>query len=134
MSMPRGGYNSGKPTAGAESRNPPIPPRPEMGSSMPATETTTSRPEAPPAPAPAPPIPQRILVVEDHDDARSSLQQLLRMALGAEVDVAEDGAKGLEMLQARPYSLVITDLRMPKVGGMKLIEEVQSRRLPVTTI
>ena len=94
-------------------------------------------PATAPAPAAAPgpaPVPQRILVVEDHDDARTSLQQLLQMALKADVDVAEDGAKGLEMLSARPYSLVITDLRMPKVSGMKLIEEVQARRLPVTVI
>jgi DNA-binding NtrC family response regulator len=101
---------------------------------MPATETLTSRPEANGVAPDAAPVPQRILVVEDHDDARSSLQQLLRMALNADVDVAEDGAKGLDMLQAKTYSLVITDLRMPKVGWMKLIEEIQARRIPVTTI
>ena len=44
------------------------------------------------------------------------------------MDTAADGAEGLEKLLAKPYSLVITDLRMPKVGGMKLIEEIQARQ------
>jgi DNA-binding NtrC family response regulator len=78
--------------------------------------------------------PQRVLVVEDLEDQRASLQELLQLELGVEVDAAEDGAKGLEMLRARPYSLVITDLRMPKVSGMKLIEAVQAEKIPTTVI
>jgi DNA-binding NtrC family response regulator len=34
----------------------------------------------------------------------------------------------------RNYSLVITDLKMPRVDGMQVVEEVQKRRLPVTVI
>ena len=79
-------------------------------------------------------ISQRVLVVEDHEDARISLQQLIQMSLGVEVDVAEDGAVGLKMLEARAYSLVITDLRMPKLGGMKLIESITAKKLPVTIV
>jgi DNA-binding NtrC family response regulator len=87
---------------------------------------------------PAVPVPinsaQRVLVVEDLEDTRTSLQELLQLSLGLEVDVAEDGAKALEMLHARPYSLVITDLRMPKVSGMKLIETIQAEKIPVTIV
>ncbi|HVL16225.1 MAG TPA: sigma-54 dependent transcriptional regulator, partial [Gemmata sp.] len=84
---------------------------------------------------PVPPGPaQRVLVVEDLEDARTSLQELLQLSLGLEVDTAEDGGKGLEMLRQRHYSLVITDLRMPKVSGMKLIEAVQAEKIPVTII
>lgn len=89
-------------------------------------------------PVTAPPVPigvpQRILVVEDLEDTRDSLQELLQLSLGLEVDTAEDGAKGLAMLRERPYSIVITDLRMPKLSGMKLIEAVQAERIPVTVI
>ncbi|MGL4549706.1 MAG: sigma-54-dependent transcriptional regulator [Gemmataceae bacterium] len=87
-----------------------------------------------PAPTAAEGPPQRLLVVEDLDDARTSLQQLLEMSLGLEVDTAPEGATALEMLQKRTYSLVLTDLRMPKVSGMKLIEAIQEKRLPVTVI
>src|SRR5262249_8034282 len=78
--------------------------------------------------------PQRVLVVEDMDDSRASLVQLLEMALGLEVDAAENGEQALKMLGQRTYSLVITDLRMPKVGGMKLIHEIRERDIPVTII
>jgi DNA-binding NtrC family response regulator len=74
------------------------------------------------------------LVVEDLEDARESLKELLQVSLSLEVDTAEDGAKGLQMLRERPYSLVITDLRMPKLSGMKLIEAVLSEKIPVTVI
>src|ERR1700722_14593436 len=88
--------------------------------------------------SPAPPVPnglpQRVLIVEDLEDARESLKELLEVSLGLEVDTAEDGAKGLQMLRQQHYSLVITDLRMPKLSGMKLIESVQAEKIPVTVI
>jgi DNA-binding NtrC family response regulator len=77
---------------------------------------------------------QRILVVEDLEDTRSSLQELLQMTLKLEVETAEDGAAALALLRQKPFSLVITDLRMPKVSGLKLIEAIQEERLPVTVI
>jgi two-component system response regulator AtoC len=89
---------------------------------------------SPPPEPKAPPVLQRVLVVEDNDDTRNSLQELLQLSLKLEVDTAGDGAQALEMMSARDYSLVITDLRMPNVTGMKLIEEIQKRRLPVTVI
>jgi DNA-binding NtrC family response regulator len=88
---------------------------------------------------PAPPVPfapltQRVLVVEDVEDARESLQEMLQMSLKLEVDTAEDGTGALKLLREKPYSLVITDLRMPKLGGMKLIETIQAEKIPVTVI
>jgi DNA-binding NtrC family response regulator len=77
---------------------------------------------------------RRILVVEDNEDTRVSFQQLLELALGVEVDLARDGNQALSLLLERPYSVMITDLRMPKLDGMKLLEEIQARRLPVTVI
>jgi DNA-binding NtrC family response regulator len=77
---------------------------------------------------------QRLLIVEDLEDTRTSLQTLLKLKLNLEVDVCEDGGKALTMLAERAYSLVITDLRMPRVDGMKLIHEIQNRKLPCTVI
>lgn len=82
----------------------------------------------------APQIPRRVLVVEDNEDTRNSFRQLLEMVLKIEVDVAEDGKQALELLAQRPYSVVITDLRMPRMSGMQLIERIQADRLPVTVI
>ena len=96
---------------------------------MPETRAVAQTP--PPSP-PGPP--QRVLVVEDAQDQRDSLKELLQLAVGVEVDTAEDGAKGLAMLQERDYSLVLTDLQMPKLSGMKMIEEIEAKKLPVTVI
>jgi DNA-binding NtrC family response regulator len=93
--------------------------------------------EQPAAHPPAPPAggaTQRVLIAEDYEDTRQSLEQLLEMSLGLEVDTAEDGAQALEALLAKPYSVLVTDLRMPRLSGMKLIEEVVKRKLGVTVI
>ena len=87
------------------------------------------------ATTPAPPQPtRRILVVEDNEDTRRSFHRMLELSLGVEVDLARDGNQALALLLERPYSIMITDLRMPKLDGMKLLEEVLERRFPVTVI
>jgi DNA-binding NtrC family response regulator len=80
------------------------------------------------------PVKRRLLIVEDSEATRKQLQQLLESELPVQVDTAGDGTEALEALIERSYSLVITDLKMPRVDGMQLIEEVQRRRLPVTVI
>lgn len=77
---------------------------------------------------------RRILVVEDLEDSRESLQELLQTALQVEVDTAEDGVAALEMLAARPYAMVLTDLRMPKASGMWLLREVTNRQLTCAVV
>ena len=37
-------------------------------------------------------------------------------------------------LAERPYSVIVTDLKMPRVDGLQLLEEVQKRRLPADVI
>src|SRR5262245_32948970 len=96
--------------------------------------TRSPKVEPIPPPSPSPAAQQRLLVVEDLEDTRTSLQQLLQLSLKLEVDVAEDGAVALEMLQQRPYSVVLADLRMPRLDGMALIEKINEKKLPVTVI
>jgi DNA-binding NtrC family response regulator len=77
---------------------------------------------------------RRILVADDSPATCKQLQQLLEADAGVVVTTVGDGREALEALIERPYSIVITDLKMPKVSGMALIEEVQKRRLPVSVI
>jgi DNA-binding NtrC family response regulator len=81
-----------------------------------------------------PAILRRILIVEDNKVAARQLQQLLQVDSELQVDVTDDGVTALELMAAQNYSIVITDLRMPRMDGMQLIREVQERRLPVTVI
>jgi DNA-binding NtrC family response regulator len=84
--------------------------------------------------SPPPADSRRILVVEDLADSRESLQELLQMALRAEVDAVEDGVQALEMLAARTYALVLTDLRMPRASGMSLLREIKERQLSCAVV
>ena len=77
---------------------------------------------------------QRLLVVEDMEDARLMLREMLELRLKIPVDSASDGHEGLEKLLTHQYSLCITDLRMPKLDGIRMIEEVRKRNIPVTII
>src|ERR1700675_1569047 len=77
---------------------------------------------------------RRILIAEDSAISRKQLQQLLESSLNVIVDTVADGSQALTALIEQPYSIVVTDLKMPKVSGMELIEEVQKRRLPGSVI
>ena len=67
---------------------------------------------------------RRILIAENQDDARETLKDLLQMSLGLQVDAVADGAAALNRLKETPYSILVTDLRMPKLHGLKLIEAI----------
>jgi DNA-binding NtrC family response regulator len=76
---------------------------------------------------------KRILLVDD--DAYSSTQ--LRKLLESDelnVDTVTNGQEALAALFEHDYSVLITDLRMPGMGGMELIREIAQRWLTVTTI
>ncbi len=85
-------------------------------------------------PRPAAPFKRRVLVVEDNDTNRRHLAELLQSDASLAVDAVANGNDAIQALAVRPYSVVITDLKMPHVGGMELLEEVQKRRLPVAVI
>jgi two-component system response regulator HydG len=68
----------------------------------------------------------RVLVVDDEPGARAAMKQLLQ-AQGYQVDPASDGAAALERIAELPPDIVITDLDMPRMNGMKLIEELHRR-------
>lgn len=77
---------------------------------------------------------RHILVVDDEEKDCLNLQKLLQANPEYVVDICNDGEKALQLLIERYYSLVITDLRMPRLDGMALIREVMKRHLPVTVI
>ncbi len=68
-----------------------------------------------------------VLVVDDDAGVRFTLRETLRSLPGVIVDVAEDGEVALAKLAIRPYELVITDLRMPRVDGMELVRRLHGQ-------
>ncbi|MBI4642884.1 MAG: response regulator [Deltaproteobacteria bacterium] len=62
-----------------------------------------------------------VLVVDDISAVRHILAQILR-GLGVEgrIDTASDGLEAWEMMQNSNYSVVICDIRMPRMNGLEL--------------
>jgi DNA-binding NtrC family response regulator len=76
----------------------------------------------------------RILIADDTEAGREPLRQMLQADGTYQVDTVADGRAALEMLTHNSYSVFLTDLRMPGLEGMKLIEELRHRQLPVAVI
>jgi two-component system response regulator FlrC len=66
----------------------------------------------------------RILVVDDEEGIREFLCDALELA-GHTVESAADGRHAVRRLERRSYHLVITDLQMPQLDGMGVLERVQ---------
>jgi DNA-binding NtrC family response regulator len=80
------------------------------------------------------PLRRRILIVEDNELARTQLQKALAIDRALQVETVNDGNKALQALLDEHFSVVLTDLRMPRLDGMQLIQEIRKRSLPVTVI
>ena len=63
----------------------------------------------------------KLLIVEDDDSVRMFVSRALERA-GHHIDVAADGAQGLEMIRAAKggYDLVVSDIRMPEMDGIEM--------------
>ena len=73
-----------------------------------------------------------ILIVEDDAPSREFLQELLA-AEGFRVTTARDGQEGLDLLRDS-HNLVLTDLRMPRLDGIRLLKALKDRVSTLTVI
>lgn len=66
----------------------------------------------------------RILLVDDEKSIRKTLSEILEYEK-FEVDQAENGQTGLDMMQKTTYDVVLLDIKMPKMDGMEVLEKAQ---------
>jgi diguanylate cyclase (GGDEF)-like protein len=66
----------------------------------------------------------RILVVDDENSVRTVMSQVLQDE-GFAVTEAANGKQALECMQKDPFSLVITDIVMPEMTGLELLEKIK---------
>src|SRR5689334_11569994 len=85
-------------------------------------ELTANLPDAP-----------RVLVVDDEHLIREMLADFLSME-GFKVHTAQDGQSALDELSRSRFDLVLSDLKMPHMGGIELLEAISHHTPSVVTI
>jgi two-component system nitrogen regulation response regulator NtrX len=77
----------------------------------------------------------KILVIDDERAIRNTLKEVLEYEKH-EVDLAEDGIKGIEMFSANAYDVVLCDIKMAKMDGLEVLSKLSetSSDIPVVMI
>ena len=77
----------------------------------------------------------KILIIEDEEPIRRVLVRILSdEAKTYEVEEAEDGKKGLAMIEKYKYDLVLCDIKMPKMDGIEVLQNTNSKKIGVPFI
>ena len=75
----------------------------------------------------------KILVVDDEPNVLLTVHAILQQE-GYDVDAVNDGAEALRVIPERHYDLVLTDLKMPRVDGFAVLNEVRKRSPDTVTV
>jgi len=76
---------------------------------------------------------ERVLVVEDEPSTRLGLTELVR-TWGFTADAAADGEEALQKITAFRPSIIISDLVMPRMGGLELLRAIKDEGGDLTTV
>src|SRR3974390_1379132 len=76
---------------------------------------------------------ERVLIVEDEENERTGLAELIR-AWGYQTETAVDGADGWTKVESWGPAILFTDLKMPRMDGMHLLEQIAAAPQQVTVI
>ncbi|MBU2513485.1 sigma-54 dependent transcriptional regulator [bacterium] len=68
---------------------------------------------------------EKILIIDDEENIRQMLHVLLSSE-GYETRMAEDGEQGLSLMNSFQPRIIILDLKMPKMGGIDFLKQLQS--------
>ncbi len=75
----------------------------------------------------------KILIIDDERSIRNSLKEIL-MDEGYDVDVAENGAQGCQMVEKEKYSVIFCDIKMPEMDGMEVLDRFASMGIDAAVI
>lgn len=72
-------------------------------------------------------VPGRVLVVDDHRQARESIADVLRRA-GHQVACSSCAAEALQVIERESFDCIVTDLKMPGMNGVEFIVQLEHRQ------
>ena len=80
----------------------------------------------------------KILIVEDSPTMRPLISFALKRLRGIKIVEANDGVDGLKKISAEKFDLIFTDINMPIMDGLKLVnlvrEDANHRHIPIVVI
>lgn len=68
----------------------------------------------------------RVLVVDDEARIQAACKRLLTDE-GCDVEIAENGIKGLKMIEEKHFDIVLLDLMMPGMSGLDVLTDLKAR-------
>ena len=79
--------------------------------------------------------PLRVLIVDDDLALLEALPEALRLRMGGVVvETADSAAAALERIADREYDAIVTDIKMPGMDGLELLDEIRIRRPDLPTL
>ena len=76
---------------------------------------------------------QKVLVIDDEQIVLDSVKKILSKE-NYDVDTSIDSKTGLEMALQKDYDIVLTDIRMPKIGGMRILRDIRRNKPSVPVV
>ena len=76
--------------------------------------------------------PRRILIVDDEEGARESLEVILEEHY--DVEAVEDGMSALARIQEKPFDVVLLDVNMPEVNGLEVLRRIKDHNDSIEVI
>lgn len=89
------------------------------------TPSSALRPLRAPLPGRASDVRARVLIADDHDDARRLFTFMLDLD-GWSCEEAADGAEAVHLAMSKPFDLILMDLRMPVLSGIDAIRQLRA--------
>ncbi|MCA6495214.1 MAG: sigma-54-dependent Fis family transcriptional regulator [Chitinophagaceae bacterium] len=74
-----------------------------------------------------------ILIIDDEKSIRNVLKDILQHE-GYLVEEAPDGEQGLKLFQSKPFDLVLCDIKMPKMDGMEVLQQIMAINTEIPVI
>ena len=75
----------------------------------------------------------KILIIDDERSIRNTLQEILEYEK-FEIDTAVDGIEGLEKIKLSAYDVILCDIKMPKMDGLEVLENILKIREDATVV
>ncbi len=66
----------------------------------------------------------KVLIIDDEKSIRNTLKEILSYE-NYDVSLAEDGISGLKMLNDSDFDVILCDIKMPKMDGIEVLDEIQ---------